>query len=303
MKTHPTAGLFLVFSLISPLAFAVDGVLEINHACANGLGCFGGDSANYPVTIDGSAGRSYRLTSDLIIPAGNASGIEINTSSISIDLNGFEIVGLGCEGATTDCTPLTRTGSGVRADSTYKGISVGNGSVTGMGLGINLSGDQSVVKDMRVRWNRLDGIIVGASAQINHNSVYQNGRNGIVAGVGAIIIGNIAFLNGGLNGIAAGFNSIISDNSSYSNVARGFFAGRGSTVRGNAAYDNGTDGFVTQAGCLVQGNSARGNTGLGMSLFTASGYRENVITDNDGGTVSNGIDLGNNVCGTNTTCP
>ncbi len=31
-------------------AYAVDGVLEINHACATAGGCFSGDTAGYPAT-------------------------------------------------------------------------------------------------------------------------------------------------------------------------------------------------------------------------------------------------------------
>ena len=51
----------------APPAFAADGVAEISQTCAL-AGCFPGDTAGYPVTIDGSAGRSFVLTSDLIVP-------------------------------------------------------------------------------------------------------------------------------------------------------------------------------------------------------------------------------------------
>ena len=36
---------------LAPGAQAVDGVLEINQACAANTGCFTGDSAGFPVTI------------------------------------------------------------------------------------------------------------------------------------------------------------------------------------------------------------------------------------------------------------
>ena len=99
------ATLFCVLSLlwVTP-AFAVDGVLEINQACAVNTGCFDEDAAGYPVTISPGVGGSFRLTSNLIVPDENTDGILVNTPSISIDLNGFEIVRSGCEGATTDCT-------------------------------------------------------------------------------------------------------------------------------------------------------------------------------------------------------
>ena len=44
-----------------------------------------------------------------------------------------------------------------------------------------------------------------------------------------------------------------------------------------------------------------------MSLLTGGfsdgAYRENVIDNNTGGTVSGGVDLGANMCDGNTTCP
>ena len=54
-----------------PVANADNGVLEINQACAVHTGCFSGDDPGLPVTIDSSAGRSYRLTSDLTSSSSN----------------------------------------------------------------------------------------------------------------------------------------------------------------------------------------------------------------------------------------
>ncbi len=64
----------LLLALAGP-ALAVDGVAEINQTCAVQTGCFSGDTAGYPVSIEGSAGRSYRLTSDLVIQSVNSNGI------------------------------------------------------------------------------------------------------------------------------------------------------------------------------------------------------------------------------------
>ena len=54
----PTWGLWLTFGimLVAPAAYAVDGVAEINETCAVQTGCLSGDTAGYPVTIDGTAG-------------------------------------------------------------------------------------------------------------------------------------------------------------------------------------------------------------------------------------------------------
>ena len=69
-----TRNLCAVLTLVSGLLLATpglagDGVLEINQTCAVETGCFSGDGPGFPVTIDGTAGKSYRLTGDLDLTA------------------------------------------------------------------------------------------------------------------------------------------------------------------------------------------------------------------------------------------
>src|SRR5690606_10202060 len=71
------------FGLAAP-APAADGVIEINQTCAKQTGCFDNDTANFPVTIDGKAGKSYRLTSDLVVPDENTTAIRISADDVSI---------------------------------------------------------------------------------------------------------------------------------------------------------------------------------------------------------------------------
>jgi len=281
IKRHLAAHIILC-NLLVPTAFAVDGVLEINHACATQTGCFSGDSAGYPITIDGIAGGSYLLTSNLIVPDEDTNGIQVNTSSISIDLNGFEIVRAGCEGATKDCTPKSGFGAGVRISPERLGVSVKNGSITGMGwAGVYLAGEQSEATGIRARWNRLYGIFTGP---------------------GAIVSGNSAFGNLGI-GIRVGEGSTVSGNTAYKNGDDGIQALSGSTVSGNTAYINVAAGIQTGTGCLVQRNTVRNNTGYGLNLPADAAYRENVITGNTAGTVNGGFSMGDNFCDTDATCP
>ncbi|MBY0401631.1 hypothetical protein K2X89_15160, partial [Myxococcota bacterium] len=72
---------------------ASDGILEINQTCATLSGCFSGDAPGFPVTIDGTAGSSYLLTSDLVVRNVNTDGIFVSVARISIDLNGFGVNG------------------------------------------------------------------------------------------------------------------------------------------------------------------------------------------------------------------
>lgn len=210
---------FLTLTLALPV-FATDGVLEINQTCAVNTGCFAGDTALYPVTI--TAAGSYRLTSNLVVPDVNTDAIQLDVSSVSIDLNGFEITRLGCEGATTDCTPFPAgQGIGVRDIGVpilapHIGISVKDGSVAGLGsTGVQL-GDQSEVRNLRVRWNGNSGIVVGDGSAVSGNTVYQNGSSGIGTGTDCLVQWNNVRLNT-VRGLTLGpatayYGNVINDN-------------------------------------------------------------------------------------------
>jgi parallel beta-helix repeat protein len=323
--------LILPLLLFAAPALAVDGVLEINQTCAVQTGCFPGDSPGYPVFIDGQAGGSYRLTSNLIVPNENTDGILFNTSDIGIDLNNFAIIGAGCVGSVTNCTPTSGTGSGIeRTSSLNRGVSVKNGSITGMGRFGVFIGDQAHITNISVRWNGEDGINTSSSSTVSGNTAYQNGRHGINVFTGSTVSGNTVSLNGD-DGIRASAGSTVSENTVYQNAAAGIEASSGSIVSGNAVRMNGTiggaetagietrdgttvsgntvsnhegDGIRAFNGCVVQGNSSLDNARYGMVLgISGSGYRNNVITDNTMGTVSGGVNAGGNICNGSLTCP
>ncbi len=262
MRTYLLPLIALLLLALAGPALAVDGVLEINQTCAVQTGCFPSDMPLYPVTI-GEPG-SYRLTSNLIVPDEHTDGIKVGSSGVTIDLNGFEIVRSGCEGAITDCAPALGTGSGVaRISSLNRGTSVQNGSITGMGLTGVLLGDQAEVSKVRVRWNRLDGIRTNDGSTVTGNTAYQNGRDGIDASAGTTISGNTAYLNGG----------------------DGIQAGSGSTVQLNTVRSNGEYGLN-----LASDAGYRENVITGTVTATT-------------GTVAGGVNAGGNVCNGSLTCP
>jgi parallel beta-helix repeat protein len=369
---HETAPLWtvglLTIALTSP-ALAVDGVLEINQACAVNTGCFSGDAAGLPVTITGAAGHSYRLTGDLTVPDENTDGIVVSGNDVGIDLNNFAIIGpVTCSASPLVCSPASGTGSGVeRTSSSILGTLVKNGSITGMGdYGVYL-GRQAQVTNLRVRWNGDDGIYASSGSMVSGNTAYQNGDNGIYAfsgstvsgntvyenvddgidgGSGLTVSGNTAYENGddgiytdsgstvsgntarenGDDGIYAEAGSMVSGNAAYGNGGDGIYANTGSTVSGNTAYDNGGNGIEARSGSTVSGNTARsngdsgifgtngstvsgntvrGNTGYGLRFSgTESAYSGNVISGSLAGTIDgSAVQLGQNACNGNTTCP
>ncbi len=327
MRSIPvTATLTTAFAsiLFATPAFATDGVLEISQTCAVQTGCFPGDAAGFPITIDGSAGRSYRLTGDITLPDENTTGVAISGPDVSLDLGGFAIRGVvSCSGTPIGCVPNGGVGFGVTVSIDAPRALISKGSISGMGVdGIDIDGNSCVLSDLRVGSNRLDGIDTGnASACIvKGSSAVSNGGSGILTGLRSTIRGNMVSLNGGngigtvagntvtgntastngATGVSTGPGSTVSGNTSYLNSSAGFSISFGSTATGNTAYLNLGNGITTSAGSLVIGNALRDNTGAGLSLGDDAGYRENLITSNTGGTVVISVgtifNLGNNAC-------
>ena len=293
-----------LFLILIPGAGASDGVLEINQACAVNTGCFTGDDPGFPVEIVGSVGRSYRLTSDLVLPSPSISGIVIAVPSVSIDLNGFEIVTEECLGAITNCTPTVGNGDGIAftGPGDGRGISVKNGTITGMGDdGVKL-GMQAEIVNLRLRWNGERGINADDQSIVTGNTAYENGDIGIYAESGSTITGNGAFKNGN-GGIKTVNGSTVMGNTVYQNGAYGIFANFGSTVSGNSVNENDGDGISTHAGSMVSGNTVRGNTKWGLDLSATSTYSQNTVTENTDGAVDGGVNMGGNSCNGAPTCP
>jgi len=267
------------------------------------------------VKIDGSAGKSYRLTSSLALPDGNTTGIEISgvggipLVGATIDLNGFTV---GCFPGTC----AVGTGSAIGLDTALPfppaSIRVRNGTVQGGGQhGITLD-VASVVEDVVALGNRGDGIRVGewsvvtrsraienavgifagSESQITNSAASLNTSAGIRAGAGCTITGDRISRNGS-DGIDAFGGSTVSGNTAYANTADGIRAQGGSTLSRNTVVSNGSHWIHDVGGSsTVQANTARFNDGDGLNLSINTGYRENVVT----GTVTGfGVDAGANV--------
>ena len=291
----------LTLGLSSP-ALAVDGMLEINQACAVSIGCFSGDAAGLPVTI--TTAGSYRLTGNLTVPDVNTDGITVSADDVSIDLNGFAISGpVTCSGDPTDCSGAGGSGDGiVRTAASIRGTSVKNGSISGMGNSGVVLGVQAEVTNLKTSWNHGRGIWVGEGSVVSGSSAYQNDYIGIEAGNGSVISGNTAYQNGDW-GIYS-WGSIISGNTTDGNSI-GILAAGSALVVGNTARRNENDGMAIGLGSVVSDNVVAQNMGHGLSFSdTGSAYGGNVIWNNTEGTVEGtALQLGENACNGSTTCP
>lgn len=257
----------LLVGLLAGPVLAVDGVIEINQAKVKAGGVTAADTPLFPVTIDHPG--SYRLTSDLDVTdatarangtsAANQTAINVTADYVTIDLNGFSIVGPAvCTGVppALSCTSAG-LGSGI-SDASGNGIThltVVNGSVHGMGLA---------------------GIIalIGKEARIERVHAISNGGGGMAVGDTATVAGCTASRNG----------------------AGGILVGSGSSVRDNVAYANNVTGITAGQSCLVAGNVSTSNGVRGLDLGARTAYLNNAMSFNAVTSVAGGFNLGQNMC-------
>lgn len=273
----PAAVLLLVTA--APL-HAADGVIEINQAGALAGGITDADDPGFPVTL-GESG-AYVLTGNLTVTDANTDVIEVSARNVSIDLNGFAILGptICNSGVSTSCVN-TGTGRGIyRRVPAFMNTTVRNGSIHGIGgVAIDLS----------------------LGAYVTNMQISSNGGTGISVKNGSKVVDNVVKSNGG-NGIAATQGSEVSGNIVIANVGNGIETNTLCTISGNTVTDNMLVGIVATRG-LVVGNTLLLNDGGGLSLSVFVGYAGNVIQSNAGGTVTGGTEIGINMCEDSTTCP
>jgi hypothetical protein len=102
----------LAFTLIPVCASGVDGVVLINHSTVT-------TSGGFPYVI--SQPGSSKLSGNLVVDGGK-DGIEISTSNVFLDLNGFDI---SCGGATDSHRVASISGIAAVHD-----ISIRNGTIS-----------------------------------------------------------------------------------------------------------------------------------------------------------------------------
>jgi hypothetical protein len=239
----------LMLTLATP-AHAVDGVLEINQACAVQTGCFAGDGPGFPVTI--SQAGSYRLTGALsqTYVAGISTpvdAIRISGDGVHLDLGGFTI---SCENPFGDC--------GGNADGiAFSGVGIDGARIThgvirdwpGDGVSLNNS-TGTFLGDLHVIGNGGYGIRAGQGATVTDCTIVQNTNRGISAGVGSRISGNTVFSNQS-DGISVTDGSLVESNAISFNSGFGLDIDFGAAYRGNV-FDGNVAGTVTGTG--VGGN-------------------------------------------------
>jgi Right handed beta helix region len=318
---------FLIsFALMaSNVAWSADGLIEINQARAL-AGSLNGDPLldppGFPVHL--SEGGSYILTSDLIVPTADTSAIALYTAAgaavadpVSLDLNGFSIVGPGTctgEGSAISCSEST----GVGIDTVGVGTTiVRNGRISGFGTGVWLrTGDAGgcILRDLVVAGNTNIGIVLSgyySPCIVSGSDVRKNGTYGLVQWP-ATIVRDSTIRGNGENGL----QSQLSPLAAFRATIRGN-GGRGINLNGRSLMVvDSSIGFNTLQGVLtgasphyiLLGNSIYGNTGNQLEFGACGAFSNSVIASGGGGTTvvhpcPPSISMGPNLCDGSLTCP
>lgn len=251
---------FCFAALCAATAFAVDGVVLIDQRAAMAGKVTTGDAAGFPVTI--SQPGAYRLTSNLTVPDAATTAIQITADDVSLDLNGFAIIGPNtCSGNPVQCTYSGGAGIGIMAVAPVGVISpanvrVMNGVVRGMGgHGIRMLGDGTVVERVHSLMNGGPGIVVGEGAVIDSMAKY-NATGAAV--VGLIVRGTVSTNN--VFGIFIRPGGVASNNTAANNAVGGISLNNATAV-GNTAYNNAGYGMEAVCPGALTGNTAYKNGG------------------------------------------
>jgi hypothetical protein len=184
-----------------------------------------------PYTIKSSG--LYYLVEDL---TSTENGITVNADNVTIDLNGFSLIGPG---------KSSGTGNGIYIIGKI-GVEVKNGTIREFGLN-GISEDNNN----------------GTSHCFLNLRLIGNGNSGIEANGNGHLVKDCTASSNGSDGIYVGGGSTVSGSTCYSNGGSGIYANSGNTVTGNTTNNNQIFGIRLSDQNLVDGNTACNNDQFG----------------------------------------
>ncbi|HYD00473.1 MAG TPA: right-handed parallel beta-helix repeat-containing protein [Phycisphaerales bacterium] len=223
---------------------------------------------------------SYYLTGNVNGVAGKV-GIEIAASGVTLDLNGFEL--LGVPGSL----------SGTRPGANISNVTIKNGSARNWGeVGVSLAVFQVTgarIESVHASGNGGAGIFSGDGCVVTGCAASANAASGIATGAACVVSGCVAYSNAG-TGINASGGCHVVDCTSYSNAGTGISVGSGGTVSRCTVLASGTYGIGTSSSCTVEGCTVRGSAQDGIRCAgSGSVIRDNVCAVNGSGGEGAGI--------------
>jgi parallel beta-helix repeat protein len=215
---------------------------------------------------------SYYLISNIAGDSGRH-GIAIAIGGVTLDLNGFDLLGAGGTGAF----------DGVYSTGNLESIAVVNGTVRNWaGNGVNLT--TNFTENCRVDGiiavgNKGIGINGGGGCTVTNCLAYFNFGAGISAATGSIVSKCTARANQG-SGIVVTQAGIVSDCTVSSNILDGIQADSANVIRGNACSSNASAGNGAGIHVIGSRNRIEGNHCTSGGLGIDVGAAGNIIVKN-----------------------
>lgn len=239
-----------------------------------------GDASNsYRITEPGS----YYLAGNLLGESGK-NGIEIVVSGVTLDLNGFDVVGVAGSFDGVKLSTFNNTSN----------VTVMNGSVRSWGqAGVSMlavPGRGYRVIDVQANDNGSIGIEVANDSMVIRSSATRNTTTGISVGSNALVSECVSRENGSA-GISVGNACVVRACVANDNISHGIISGSGGTITECTTYSNSGNGISTAsaAGCTISRCTSNANVLNGIRVTEDSHVRDNTCDGNGAGGDGAGI--------------
>jgi parallel beta-helix repeat protein len=271
----------------------------------------GSGSAVYVISQPGA----YYLTGNITGVAGKY-GIFVNADNVSLDLNGFAVIGVPssadgivdpgnssprqnvavCNGAIQSwggngvnlawtsnaaVTGLRLSGNGVAGVRVGDGGTVRNCACASNNSGI-VTGQNAQVSDCIARYHTQGGISAATECSVSHCLTDFNGGDGIHTGADCTVQSSSSLQNTG-SGIQAGNNSSVLDSRAVGNGNNGIGVGSGSLVRGCVGSSSSFHGIFISGGSSVEDCTAQFNGSVGVYISGGCTISRCTATSNNTG--------------------
>jgi len=223
----------------------------------NALNTPGNASNTFRITQPGS----YYLESNINGEAAK-NGISIEASNVTIDLNGFSLLGPDGFGSTHGIT-----NSGQRNNIIIRNGTVSNWPGDGINIAASSIGTNALIENVLARANGGRGIRGMNNCTIRACVAETNGTLGISVSANGVITACAVRSNGSV-GIETGFGAVVTECSARSNNDYGLNVGVGSVVHACTSFSNtaGGGGILTSQLCIVTRCSACNNSSHGIQV-------------------------------------
>ncbi len=232
-----------------------------------------------------SAPGSYYLTANIVGVSGRH-GIHIASDNVTLDLNGFSVIGVFGAG-----DAISQANTAIY----HRNIEVRNGVIRSWpGSGINLQTDGSRFENLRISNNTLAGLNLNASVSVlvRGCTILDCQGGGLFSG-NATIVENVSVVYTLTVGDAPGMS--VADGSAVRHCTvrgvrgTGIFAGGSSTITDNTVSSARADGINVGQRSTVVRNTVTGSTNTGIVLSGAGCLvSDNTLSGNAQGSTTNG---------------